>query len=188
MRPSDLASARAMATEAAEVLPANSTVIITRSPVRPRRLPTASMMRRLAWCGMNRIHVVHGHVVAGDHFFADMAHGAHGVLVHFRAVHLYEEVLAHGLSQLEGPGEFAALDREQRPQGAVAAQQDILDDGLAGLGLLVGDEHRAPAPSPKSTQVARSSQLVRLVVTSEAQTRVVHPGCRLRRPMAASMA
>ena len=53
-RPSLTASASAIGTDAAEVLPYLSRLTNMRSIGRSRPLATASMMRMFAWCGMNR--------------------------------------------------------------------------------------------------------------------------------------
>src|ERR1044071_1267551 len=52
MRPDSTASSRAMATDAAEVLPYLWRLTKIWSALAPRRSPTASMIRWLAWCGM----------------------------------------------------------------------------------------------------------------------------------------
>ena len=54
MRPPLTASASAMGTDAAEVFPYLSRFTNIRSIGRSRPLATASMIRMLAWCGMNR--------------------------------------------------------------------------------------------------------------------------------------
>ena len=53
-RPSLTASASAIGTDAAEVLPYLSRLTNIRSIGRSRPLATASMIRMFAWCGMNR--------------------------------------------------------------------------------------------------------------------------------------
>src|SRR3546814_4321417 len=52
--PERIASSSASGTEPDDVLPCLSTVTMTRSIGMSRRLAVASMMRRLAWCGISQ--------------------------------------------------------------------------------------------------------------------------------------
>ena len=149
MRPSRTAVSSASGTEAAEVLACWSTVTITFSGGRPSLRAVASRMRALAWCGTTQSTSAGVEPGGVEHLAQHRGEIDDGVAEHLRALHPQ-------LADRAG-GRGAAIDIEQVVVAPVGVEPGG-EDAAAVLAVLAPSSTTAPAPSPNSTQVVRSSQ------------------------------
>ena len=152
-RPSFTASARAIGTDAAEVLPYLSRLMNILSIGRSRPFATASMIRTFAWCGMNRSTSAGCEAGPPDRFERGRRHRLRREPVGLVALHP-DVVLAAG-DRLGRRRRLRAAGRQPDHVGALRLGRHLDAERAARL-LATRDSTTAPAPSPKRMQVLRS--------------------------------